>query len=301
MAAMEPLPRVEVFCLGAHQPFPLLVAIKGGGDLGSGVAWRLHRCGVAVVILERAQPTVIRRAVAFASALYEGEVTVEGVRARRAAPEEVAGLLEQGIIPVLADPQGERLATLRPAVLVDAILAKRNTGTQIEDAPLVIALGPGFRAGRDCHAVIETARGHFLGRVYWQGEALPNTGVPGEVMGATEERVVRAPATGTLQPLVQIGDRVQAGQEVARVEGKAATARIGGVVRGILQAGLPVRAGMKVGDVDPRGERPFCFAVSDKALAIAGGVVEAIWTWLNGVPGNPGRRIDEPGGDDPDH
>jgi len=275
--------------------------IKGGGDLGSGVAWRLYRCGLPVVILEQPHPTVIRRAVAFASALYEGEAAVEGITARQATPEQVPVLLEQGVIPVLADPQGQSLLTLRPAVLVDAIMAKRNTGTRIGDAPLVIALGPGFFAGRDCHAVVETARGHSLGRVYWHGETLAPTGVPGEVMGATEERVLRAPAAGTFRPLVRIGDMVRAGQEVARVDGEAIVARLEGVVRGILHSDLPVCAGMKVGDVDPRGDRSSCFTVSDKALAIAGGVLEAIWTWLNGFPRVPRRTMDETGTGNPHH
>ncbi len=259
------------------------VVIKGGGDMGSGVAWRLRRCGFPVVVLEKARPTVIRRAVAFAAAVYEGTVTVEGVTARRAVAAEAAELLAAGIIPVLVDPQWHSLEALRPAVLVDAILAKRNTGTSLSDAPLVVALGPGFCAGRDCHAVVETARGHTLGRVYWQGEALPHTGVPGEVGGAAAERVLRAPAAGTFRALQQIGDVVQAGQAVAMVAGHPVMARLAGVVRGLLHDDLPVHAGMKVGDVDPRGERAHCFTVSDKALAVAGGVLEAILAWQAGA------------------
>jgi xanthine dehydrogenase accessory factor len=256
-----------------------LVIVKGAGDLGSGVVWRLRRCGFPVVALERERPTVIRRAVAFASAVFEGEFVVEGVTGQRAALGDVSLLLEAGITPVLVDPQGESVSLLRPKVVVDAVLAKRNTGTSIDDAPLVIALGPGFCAGRDCHAVVETARGHYLGRVYWHGEALPNTGIPGEVRGVTEGRVLRAPAAGTFCPLVQIGETVEAGQVVARVEEQGVVARIGGVIRGILHDGLVVEGGMKVGDVDGRGERSHCFAVSDKALAVAGGVLEAILTW----------------------
>lgn len=259
--------------------------IKGGGDMGSGVAWRLHRCGFPVVVLEKAQPTVIRRKVSFAAAVYEGAVTVEGVTARRSDLAEVPGELERGHIPVLVDPCGAAVAALRPAVLVDAILAKRNTGTRRTDAPLVVALGPGFSAGQDCHAVVETARGHTLGRVYWQGAALAHTGVPGEIMGVSEERVLRAPAAGSFEPLVQIGDRVSAGQAVAQVAGQVVAARSGGVVRGLLYAGLPVTPGMKVGDVDPRGERACCFTISDKALAVAGGVLEAIVSWLHGRAG----------------
>ncbi|MGB9723180.1 MAG: selenium-dependent molybdenum cofactor biosynthesis protein YqeB [Chloroflexia bacterium] len=263
-----------------------LVIVKGGGDLGSGVAWRLHRCGFRVVILECPYPTVIRRRVAFATAMYEGEIAVEGVTARRATMEEVPALLEAGLIPVLADPEGRAVGRLRPDVVVDAIMAKRNTGTHLTDAPLVVALGPGFQAGRDCHAVIETARGHFLGRVYWEGEALPNTGIPGEVGGATAERVLRAPADGTFQSCARIGDLVEVGQTVAWVDGHPVQARLRGVLRGLLSDGLPVHAGMKVGDVDPRAERDHCFTVSDKALSIAGGVLEAILTWQRGsIPG----------------
>ncbi len=256
-----------------------LIIVKGGGDLGSGVAWRLHRCGFRVVILECPCPTAIRRQVAFATAMYEGEITVEGVTARRATLEEAPALLEAGLIPVLADPEGRAVEVLRPDVLVDAVMAKRNTGTRLDDAPLVVALGPGFRAGRDCHAVVETARGHFLGRVYWEGEALPNTGIPGEVGGASEERVLRAPADGIFQPCAQIGDLVEAGQTVAWVDGHPVRARLRGVLRGLLAAGLEVHAGMKVGDVDPRAERSHCFTISDKALSIAGGVLEAVLSW----------------------
>jgi len=213
--------------------------------------------------------------------MYEGEVTVEGVTARRATLEQIPALLEAGLIPVLDDPEGRAVDRLRPEVVVDAIMAKRNTGTRLTDAPLVVALGPGFRAGRDCHAVVETARGHFLGRVYWEGEALPNTGVPGEVGGATAERVLRAPADGIFQSCAQIGDLVEAGQIVAWVNGRPVQARLRGVLRGLLADGLEVHAGMKVGDVDPRAERSHCFTVSDKALSIAGGVLEAISSWLN--------------------
>jgi xanthine dehydrogenase accessory factor len=259
----------------------LLIIVKGAGDLGSGVIWRLHRCGFSVLALEHHRPTVIRRTVAFASAIYEGKTQVEGVPAQRVLPEEVPDLLAQRIVPVVADPEGHTLKQLRPAVLVDAILAKRNLGTRIDDAPLVIALGPGFEVGRDCHAIVETARGHFLGRVYWEGQALPNTGIPGVIMGITEERVLRAPGEGTFETLAQIGEPVQAGQVVAQVNGQPVQARIAGVVRGLLKEGLAVHAGMKVGDVDPRGNSAHCFTVSDKALAIAGGVLETIIAWRN--------------------
>lgn len=274
-------------------PGELTVLIKGAGDLASGVAWRLYRAGFRVVMTETPQPTAIRRAVAFAQAVYDGEVTVEGVTARCLSlepPPEGAGeidiratlikrvkdLWQQGIIPVLVDPQAQAIPLLRPQVVVDAIIAKRNLGTRIGDAPLVIALGPGFTAGVDAHAVVETKRGHTLGRVFWEGSAAPNTGIPGEVGGYGEERVLRAPAAGLFRACKAIGDTVTRGETVAFVDDQPVQARLSGVLRGILHDGLAVRPGMKVGDVDPRGIREYCFTISDKALAVAGGVLEAI-------------------------
>jgi len=258
----------------------LLVVVKGGGDLATGVAHRLHRAGMRVVITELPRPTVIRRPVAFASAVIEGEITVEGVTARLAeSPAQALACLDEGIIPVLVDPQAEVVRTLQPDVVVDATIAKRNLGTRLTDAPIVVALGPGFTAGVDCHAVVETERGHFLGRVITEGQAAPNTGVPGAVLGHAEDRVVRAPCAGIFRGEKRIGDRVEAGQPVARVDGKPVVARISGVLRGLLADGLPVHAGMKVGDVDPRGVVEHCFTISDKARAVGGGVLEAI-LWL---------------------
>lgn len=257
-----------------------LVVVKGGGDLATGVAHRLHRAGMRVVITELPQPTVIRRPVAFASAVFEGEISVEGVTARRVeSVTQALACLDEGVVPVLVDPQAGVVRELRPDVVVDATIAKRNLGTHISDAPIVVALGPGFTAGVDCHAVVETARGHYLGRVITQGQATPNTGVPGAVLGYTEERVIRAPCGGVFRGERQIGDRVEAGQTVARVDGEPVVARISGVLRGLLADGLPVHAGMKVGDVDPRGVVDHCFTISDKARAVGGGVLEAI-LWL---------------------
>jgi len=274
-----------------------IILIKGAGDLASGVAWRLHRAGFQVVMTEIPQPTAIRRAVAFAQAVYDGETTVEGVTARclplTPSPEGPAGegarppeppplvgrveaLLQQGIIPVLVDPQARAVEWLHPQVVVDAIMAKRNLGTRIADAPLVIALGPGFTAGVDAHAVVETKRGHTLGRVLWEGSAAPDTGIPGEVGGYKEERVLRAPVAGLFRACKAIGDSVTQGETVAFVDNRPVQARLGGVLRGILHDGIAVRPGMKVGDVDPRGVREYCFTISDKALAVAGGVLEAI-------------------------
>ena len=255
----------------------ILVVVKGGGDLATGVAHRLHRVGMKVIVTELAQPTVIRRAVAFASAVFEGEVTVEGVVARRVEDATQAqALLPEGIIPVLVDPNASVVRELKPSVVVDAIIAKRNTGTKITDAPIVVALGPGFTAGLDAHAVIETNRGHHLGRVILAGSAEPHTGVPGPTAGFTAERVLRAPCAGTFTGQRRIGAPVVAGETVASVAGEPVVANISGVIRGLLADGLWVKAGKKVGDVDPRGVREHCFTISDKARAIGGGVLEAI-------------------------
>nr|HID14884.1 EF2563 family selenium-dependent molybdenum hydroxylase system protein [Anaerolineae bacterium] len=253
------------------------VVVKGGGDLGTGVAWRLHRCGFRVLVTETRQPTVIRRAVAFASAVYEGSITVDGVTARLVREDAgIAAAWAAGEVPVLVDPEGAVMRRLQPDAVVDAILAKRNIGTTINDAPIVVALGPGFTAGVDCHAVVETNRGHNLGRVILEGSAEPNTGVPGTVGGEGARRVLRAPAEGIFQAARAIGDRVRAGEVVAYVDDTPVRSQLDGVVRGLLHDGLRVRPGMKVGDVDPRGIVSHCFTISDKALAVGGGVVEAI-------------------------
>jgi len=255
----------------------ILVVIKGGGDLATGVVHRLHRAGMQIVVTELPQPTVIRRAVAVASAVYEGQVEVEGLVARLARnDEEIHATLAVGQVPVVIDPRVEVISRLRPTAVVDAIIAKRNTGTRITDAPIVIGLGPGFTAGEDVHAVIETNRGHNLGRVILSGSAEPDTGIPGPTMGYTVERVLRAPCEGLFKGERRIGDPVQAGERVASVAGQPVLANISGVLRGLLADGLTVRAGMKVGDVDPRGVREHCFTISDKARAIGGGVLEAI-------------------------
>ena len=260
----------------------ILVVIKGGGDLATGVVHRLHRAGMPVVVTELAQPTVIRRAVALASAVFEGQVEVEGLAAQLVeSDEEIRAVLARGRVPVVVDPRGEVIARLRPTVVVDAIMAKRNTGTRISDAPIVIGLGPGFTAGVDVHAVIETNRGHHLGRVILSGSAEPHTGVPGTTAGFTVERVLRAPCEGIFTGVRRIGDLVEAGQAVASVAGEPVVANISGVLRGLLAGGLPVKAGLKVGDVDPRGAWEHCFTISDKARAIGGGVLEAILYLLN--------------------
>ena len=222
-------------------------------------------------------PTAIRRTVAFSQAIVLGETKVEDVTARRVeTPEAAMALLQENVVPVLADPEGACISILKPDAVVDAILAKRNLGTAITDAPVVLALGPGFTAGVDCHGVVETMRGHDLGRLLTRGSAAPNTGVPGDVGGYTTQRIIRVPADGAFEPLAAIGQRVEEGQPVARVAGRTARAQLTGVVRGMLPAGLAVTAGMKAGDIDPRCRAEHCFTVSDKARAIGGGVLEGL-------------------------
>ncbi len=252
-----------------------LVLVKGGGDLASGIAHRLFRCGFAVVISELPQPTVIRRTVSFAQAVYEGRCMVEGVEASLRSAAEAAAAA-RGIIPVVVDPEGVLWRTLRPWALVDATLAKRNTGTYKEQAELVIGVGPGFSAQNDVHAVVETNRGHDLGRVILEGAAASNTGIPGAIGGYTQERVLRAPAAGAFRCVRTIGDTVCVGEVVAYAGEEPVRTQIAGVLRGLLHEGLQVGAGMKVADVDPRCRREHCFSISDKARAVGGGVVEAL-------------------------
>jgi xanthine dehydrogenase accessory factor len=269
--------------------FPL-VLIKGAGDLASGVGLRLHRAGFPVVMTEMPQPLAVRRRVAFAQAVYDGACTVEEVAARLCAANEVKAVMASGAIPVLVDPQTHSLARLRPPVLVDAVMAKHNTGTNLQDASFVVALGPGFTVGQDCHAIIETNRGHNLGRVLWQGSAEPDTGTPGELpgVGGKASRVLRSPIDGFVEATVEIGDHVRGGQAVALVRSpdgaaEAVMAPFDGVLRGIIHQSVKVRQGMKIGDIDPRAERGHCFTVSDKSLAIGGGVLEGILTAARSV------------------
>lgn len=255
----------------------MLIFIRGAGDLASGVAHRLFQCGFSVVMSEIMKPTAVRCTVSFSRAVYEGTAEVEGVTARRAdSAEQALEFTKRGEIAVLTEPNGEVIKQLYPNALIDAIIAKRNLCTSINDAPVVIALGPGFTAGADCHAVVETKRGHFLGSVLYSGSAIPNTGIPGEIGGYTSERILRAPCDGLFSPLSAIGKMVIAGETVATVEGMPVLAGIGGVVRGLLPAGIPVHQGMKSGDVDPRGIEEYCATISDKARSIAGGVLEAL-------------------------
>lgn len=254
----------------------MLVVIRGGGDLATGVALRLYRSGMEVAVCETAMPTSIRRTVCFSEAVRLGETKVEGVTARLAEAEAVPDLLEQGIVPVLVDPAGACIAHLAPDAVVDAVIAKRNLGTRMDMAPVVVAAGPGFTAGVDCHAVVETMRGHYLGRVIYDGSALPNTNIPGLIGGYAGERVLRAPADGVFRGARQIGEQVKAGDVAGYVEGVPMVCTIDGVLRGLLADGVPVKRGMKSGDVDPRCAPEHCLCASDKALAVGGGVLEAI-------------------------
>lgn len=253
------------------------VVIRGGGDLATGVAVRLWRSGFSVLMTEIAMPLTVRRGVAFSEAVYAGRTSVEDVQACLVKDDTaIENTLAEHCIPVVVDPQAKLVKRVTPAVLVDAIMAKRNIGTNLHDAPLVIGLGPGFTAGRDVHAVIETKRGHHLGRVIWRGAAAPNTGIPGEIMGITEKRVVRARVSGIFQGLCKIGARVQAGEILGHVGKSPVHAPLDGVLRGLLHDGVQVEANTKIGDNDPRGVQEYCWTISDKALAIGGGVLEAV-------------------------
>ena len=252
------------------------ILIRGAGDLASGIALRLYRAGFTPILCDLPQPTAIRRTVCFSEAVYRGETAVEDIIACHAALADVPELLSRRILPVLTDSETDILAALRPDVLVDAIIAKKNLGTRIDMAPVVIAAGPGFVPGMDCHAVVETMRGHTLGRVYYDRPTIDNTAVPGLIGGFAGERVLRAPADGVFRPCRAIGDRVHEGETVAYVEGLPMVSTITGILRGILPDGITVTAGMKSGDVDPRCQPENCTTVSDKALAVGGGVLEAI-------------------------
>lgn len=254
----------------------VLIAIRGAGDIATGVALRLHNAGFRVVMLEIAKPAVIRHSVAFAQALFNNEVAVEGISARRANVEDIPTLINRGIIPVLVDSEAASLAELKPDVVVDAILAKVNKGTRRSMAPVTIALGPGFEAGIDCDAVIETNRGHYLGRVIYQGCAQSDTGVPGSINGQTIRRVMRAPNKGVMRCCVKIGELVTEGDIIAYVGDTPITAPLTGMVRGLLNDGLTVTPGFKIGDIDPRGGAADFTTVSDKARAIGGAVLEAV-------------------------
>ncbi|MBR0104394.1 MAG: EF2563 family selenium-dependent molybdenum hydroxylase system protein [Firmicutes bacterium] len=254
-----------------------MVIIKGAGDIASGIALRLFHCGYKIIMTDLPKPTSIRRTVCFSQSVIDKKITVEDVTAEYAEnPEKALDIVEKGNIAVVADEKCEILKSIKPDVLVDAVLAKKNTGTNITDAPAVIGVGPGFTAGKDCHFVVETKRGHTLGRVIDKGSAIPNTGIPGNIEGFTWERLIQAPKDGIFVQKAEIGDIVKKGDIVGYVDDEPVFALIDGVLRGILPTGTRVYKGMKSGDVDPRGNIENCYTVSDKALSVAGGVLEAI-------------------------
>ncbi len=258
-----------------------LVVVRGGGDLASGVVHRLIMSGFPVVILEIEKPTVIRRTAAYAEAVFAGTATVEGIIARKVKTvAEALQCLEAGIIPILIDPSGECLPELKPKIVIDAILAKRNLGTHRNMAPIVIGLGPGFCAGEDVDAVIETNRGHNLGRVFLEGSAEPDTGVPGVIGGFDYQRILRAPADGVIHNVRDICTKVKCGDIIAYVDNKPVISSLDGVLRGLITDCLPVKKDLKIGDVDPRCKIEYCYSISDKARAIGGGVLEAILYFL---------------------
>jgi xanthine dehydrogenase accessory factor len=261
---------------------PAIILIRGGGDLASGVALRLHRVGLRVVITEVAQPLAVRRWVSFAEAVYQGQFTVEGVTARLVKdPQDslaVLMVLSKGHIPVLIDPQAAAISLLHPTVVVDARMLKQRIELDPRRVALLIGLGPGFEAGVNCHAAVETNRGHFLGRVIWQGCPESDTSLPDSVSGHQVERVLRAPVDGLFQARSEIGDHLEQGQLLAQVNDQPILAPFPGVLRGLLHSELLVKQGLKIGDIDPRDDPRYCTLVSDKSLAIGGGVMEAIFS-----------------------
>ena len=259
-----------------------LVIVRGGGDIATGTIYKLYNCGFKVLVLETGNPSAIRRNVAFSEAVYNGTQTVEDLTCYLAdSVEQAVSMLEEGKLVMLIDSEGNCIDELKPMAVVDGILAKKNLGTNREMAPIIVALGPGFTAGEDVDAVIETMRGHSLGRVIYEGQAIKNTGIPGMVGGFTKERVIHSPAAGIMRNVSKITDTVKKGEVIAFIEtedGKVPVeATIDGLLRGLIRDGYPVTKGFKIADIDPRlNEFENCFTISDKARCIAGGVVEAI-------------------------
>lgn len=264
-----------------------IVIVRGGGDIGSGVIQKLYRAGFKVLVLELEHPLVIRRTVSFAQSVMDGETVLEGIRAVEVnSIEDVKGAWEREHIPVLMDPQGLSVGLLKPLAVIDATLAKRNTGMHRAMAPITIGLGPGFRAGEDVDVVIETNRGHNLGRLIFDGCAEPDTGQPAPVEGWGEERLLRAPRDGKVRHVLDIGAQVRKGETICYTDGEPLLAPLNGVVRGLIADGSTVTRGLKIGDIDPRGREDYCFTISDKARAIGGAVLEAI-LYLKRIKGLP--------------
>ena len=259
-----------------------LIIVRGGGDLATGTIYKLKKSGFPVLILEVEKPSAIRRNVAFCEAVYQGSQTVEDMTSYLAeSAEQAEAFLREGKLVVLVDPRGESVPKLKPLAVIDAILAKKNLGTHRNMAPITVALGPGFTAGVDVDAVVETKRGHNLGRVLWEGCAAPNTGIPGIIGGYGKERVIHCPAKGILRNVKHITETVSRGEVIAVVETENGTvpveATLDGILRGLIRDGYPVNVGFKMADIDPRAdEYNNCFTISDKARCIAGGVLEAV-------------------------
>ena len=276
----------------------ILIICRGGGDLATGIVHRLFRAGFPVLVLETDSPAAIRRQVSFSEAVYDGTATVEGVTAERIASADSASVnhvLEEGRVPLLVDPEGSSIPLVKPDLVVDAIIAKKNLGTAKEMAPLVIGVGPGFTAGEDVDLVVESMRGHNLARIFTTGSALPNTGIPGNIGGFTKERVLHAEAAGYMKNIRQIGDIVEKGEEIARIYEKmtedgtfsgsyvSVEASISGIIRGLIREGYHFQKGFKIADIDPReSELANCFTISDKARSIGGSVLEAVCGYVNG-------------------
>lgn len=256
-----------------------IIIVRGAGDIATGIAHRLHKCGFRILMTEIEKPLVVRRFASFANAVPEGEAEVEGIRAVRARGiEDIHQMWFGPDIPILCDSECKVLETIQPLAVVDAILAKKNLGTHLGMAPITIGVGPGFEAGVDVDAVVETHRGHNLGKVLYKGQAEADTGVPGSIMGYSTERLLRSPADGSIKNVHDIGDMVKQGEVIAYVAEEPAAALINGVLRGLIADGTEVRKGLKIGDVDPRGIKEYCFTISDKSRSVAGGVIEAILT-----------------------
>jgi xanthine dehydrogenase accessory factor len=255
-----------------------IIFIKGAGDLASGMVCRLYRANFhKIVMSEIAHPLAVRRMVSFCEAIHDQTATVEGITAVHASDaNDVHSAWEKNLIPVLIDPEGSFIKTLKPHVVVDGIMAKKNIGTRIQDADLVIGLGPGFEADKDVHVVVETNRGHNLGRLFYSGKAEPDTGIPGAVQYYSKERVLRSNADGIFKGDREIGDIVTKGEIVGRVDTNVIKAEIDGVIRGLIRSGTEVTKSLKIGDIDPRGIKEYCYTVSEKALALGGAVLEAI-------------------------
>lgn len=254
-----------------------IIIVRGGGDLGTGVAYRLFKSGYKVVILDIEEPLTIRRNVSFSEAIYSEEIVVEGVQAVLAKDkEQIYQAIDYGFIPVYIDPKGKIISEIKPFAVVDCIVAKKNLGTTKSLAPITIGVGPGFEAGVDVNLVIESKRGHNLGKVIHKGMAEPNTGIPGDTMGFREERIVRAGASGKIENFYKIGDMVEEEDILCEIDGVKTYAQISGILRGMIKDGIYVKEGLKIGDIDPRGIREYAFTISDKAMAIGGGVLEGI-------------------------